>query len=354
MNNKRLRVLTWHVHGNYLWYLSETNCDFVLPVGNSRTHGYGGRGNTFPFGSNVIDCPIHEIKHQQFDCILFQSRVHYEVDQHELLTEAQKRLPCVYLEHDPPWEDVTDQKHWFSSHNGLLVHVTHFNRWMWQCDHVATKVIEHGVKVPDDVRYTGHLARGITAMNHLARRGRKVGADIFAYAAERTPIDLVGMAAEESGGIGEIVPTQLPQFISRYRYFFSPIRYTSLGLAILEAMMIGLPIIGLNTCELASVIENGRTGWLETNVDRLIEHAVRLTDDQAEAARLGDAARQLALERFNIRRFANDWHKTLWEVAGDSFARGVSRSPQRAGDSHTGSANATIKSSDAHRQGVSL
>lgn len=321
MTPRRLRVLTWHVHGNYLWYLSETPCDFILPVGGREGHGYGGRGDTFPFGDNVIDCPIDELRHQRFDCILFQSRRHYEVDQFELLTPAQRRLPRIYLEHDPPWEDVTDQVHWFQDSDGLLVHVTHFNRLMWRSDSVPTCVVEHGVRVPESARYTGELDRGITALNHLVQRGRKVGSDVFMELARQTPLDLIGMAAEDAGGLGEIKPPELPHFIARYRYFFSPIRYTSLGLAILEAMSVGLPIVGLATCELATVIQNGHTGYLETNTERLLEHMQRLAHDRREATALGQAARQLALERFNIRRFAADWSRLLWEVAGDSIPR---------------------------------
>ncbi len=321
MHSRRLQVLTWHVHGNYLWYLSETPCDFILPVGGRSGHGYSGRGNTFPFGENVKDCPLKDLKTQRFDCILFQSRKHFEFDQHELLSASQQRLPKIYLEHDPPWDDVTDQKHWFNDPNGLLVHVTHYNRLMWQSDKVPTRVIEHGVKVPESARFSGELPRGITALNHLARRGRKVGADIFRDLAKRTPLDLVGMAAEEAGGLEEISPTELAHFISRYRYFFSPIRYTSLGLAILEAMSIGLPIVGLATCELATVINNGVHGYLDNNPSRLLEHMERLVGDRRLAQQMGEAARQLALERFNIRRFADDWHQLLCEVAGDSVAR---------------------------------
>jgi glycosyltransferase involved in cell wall biosynthesis len=307
-----------------LWYLSETPCDFILPVGQRPNHGYGGRGTTFPFGGNVIDCPLEDLQSQRFDCILFQSRGHYEVDQHELLSPAQRQLPRIYLEHDPPWEDVTDQRHWFDDPQGLLVHVTHFNRLMWDSGRTPMRVIEHGVRVPASVRYTGELARGITAMNHLLNRGRKVGADIFQEMARHTPLDLIGMDAERAGGIGEIAPPELPSFIAKYRYFFSPIRYTSLGLAILEAMSVGLPIVGLATCELATVIENGRTGFLETDTARLLEHMQRLVRDPKEAHELGRAASKLAAERFNIRRFADDWYRTLWEVAGDSIARGAS------------------------------
>ena len=56
-----------------------------------------------------------------------------------------------------------------------------------------------------------------------------------------------------------------------YRFVFNPIRYTSLGLAVLEAMMIGIPIVGLATTEMVTVVENGVSGYLDTNVDNLIE-----------------------------------------------------------------------------------
>jgi len=46
---------------------------------------------------------------------------------------------------------------------------------------------------------------------------------------------------------------------AEYRFFFNPVRYTSLPLAVCEAMTIGMPIVGLATTELVSVIRNGTT-----------------------------------------------------------------------------------------------
>ena len=41
------------------------------------------------------------------DCILFQSRRNYLEDQ-EILSPEQRRLPRIYVEHDPPRETPTD------------------------------------------------------------------------------------------------------------------------------------------------------------------------------------------------------------------------------------------------------
>src|SRR5262245_25326357 len=106
-----LRVLTWHIHGNYLYYLSQARVEFYLPVEPGGREGYGGRGNTFPFGDNVRDVPAEAVRDLALDCVLFQTRTNYLEDQHRLLSPAQRRLPRVYLEHDPPQLHPVDQRH---------------------------------------------------------------------------------------------------------------------------------------------------------------------------------------------------------------------------------------------------
>jgi glycosyltransferase involved in cell wall biosynthesis len=116
------------------------------------------------------------------------------------------------------------------------------------------------------------------------------------------------MAAESLGGLGEVPHGQLAQFEARYRFFFHPVRYTSLGLAVCEAMMVGLPIVGLATTELATVVENGRTGFISTNVEELIDRMQQLIADPQLAHRLSRAAREQAQARFGIDRFIRDWN----------------------------------------------
>src|SRR4051794_17287124 len=125
-----LRILTWHVHGNYLLYLSRARVEFLLPVAPGRP-GFGGRGDTFPFPDRVRDVPAEAVRDHEFDGILFQSRRNYLEDQYEILTEAQRFLPRIYLEHDPPQEHPTDTRHPVDDPDTFLVHVTPFNDLMW-------------------------------------------------------------------------------------------------------------------------------------------------------------------------------------------------------------------------------
>lgn len=312
---RRLKILTWHTHGAYLYYLTQAPHDFYVLSKPGRPPGYAGRWGHMPWGANVYNLPVAEAKRQALDCIVYQDDPQYFQDQHEFLSPAQRRLPRIYLEHDPPRESPTDTRHPVDDPGTLLVHVTHFNRLMWDSGRTPTRVIEHGVVAPK-AAYSGELARGIVVVNHLARRGRRLGLDVFQQARQAVPLDLVGMGAEEAGGLGEIRHAELPAFAARYRFFFNPIRYTSLGLAVIEAMMAGVPVIGLATTEMATAIRNGATGYVDTSLERLVAHMKDLIAHPAQAARLGREARREALERFGIERFVRDWNDAFSRITG--------------------------------------
>ena len=313
---RRLRILTWHVHGNYLWYLSHVPHDIFLPVKPGRPPGYGGRGASFQWPENVHEVPAQEVRHLELDCVLTQSHDNWFHDRHQILSPAQLALPAIHLEHDPPRQSPTDTRHPVDDPDVLLVHVTSFNDLMWDSGRTPTLVIEHGVVVPEGAAYTGELDRGVVVVNGLRRRGRRLGADVFERARQQVPLDLVGMFADELDGLGEVPPPELATFVARYRFFFHPIRYTSLGLAACEAMMLGMPVVALATTEMSTVVVNGVSGWIDTDVERLIAHMRDLLADPAEARRLGEGARRTAQERFSISRFTADWDRAFRLVTG--------------------------------------
>jgi len=309
----RLRIFTWHIHGSYLFYLSQGNYDIYIPVNDAKTEGYYGRGNTFPFGENVHEIPEHQVKDMDFDLVLYQTDENYFRDQYTTLSEAQRMLPKIYLEHDPPWGHPTDNMHPVNDRNVLLVHVTHFNQLMWDNHGLETTVIEHGVMVPDLTVIPEKIDRAIVVINNLPKRGRLLGFDIFEELRKEFPVDLVGMGAEDYG-IGEVLHPDLPGFISRYRFCFNPIRYTSLGLAVCETMMLGLPIVGLATTEMSVTIQNGYNGFVHTDITELKASMEYLFENPAEAERMVRNARDTALQRFSIHRFTRQWENLFAQV----------------------------------------
>jgi hypothetical protein len=311
-----LKILTWHTHGSYLYYLTQAPHEFYVLSKPGHPPGYAGRSGQMAWGANVHDMPVARARHEQFDCIVFQDDHQYEKDQYAYLSAQQRALPRIYIEHDPPRAHPTDMHHLVDDPNVLLVHVSHFNALMYDNGRTPTRVIEHGVMVPEHVAHSGELDRGLVIINHLARRGRRLGADIFLDAREQVPLDLAGMGAEELDGIGEIAHAQLPAFAARYRFLFNPIRYTSLGLAVIEAMMIGMPVVALATTEMVTVVDHGESGFIGTNPAALVTHMQELIRDPLLARQLGATARRRARERFGIARFAADWDAALRSVTG--------------------------------------
>jgi glycosyl transferase family 1 len=311
---RRLRILTWHTHGSYLYYLSQLPHDFYVLSKPGRPPGYAGRAGLLPWGDNVIDLPVDAAREQPLDCILFQDDHQYLDDQFRYLDASQRALPRIYIEHDPPREHPTDTRHPVDDAGVLVVHVTAFNRLMWDCGSVPTTVIEHGVVVPSGPGYKGTLPRGVVVVNDLVRRGRRLGSDVFAAARDKLPLDLVGMGATECGGLGEVPHAELGAFLANYRFFFNPIRYTSLGLAVIEAMMIGLPVVALATTELVTVLRNEESGFLHTDPAVLHRYMRALLADPDAARAVGERGRQTATARFSIGRFVDDWNRTLLSV----------------------------------------
>ncbi len=313
-----LRILTWHVHGNYLYYLSQAPHEFFLPVKPGKPEGYGGRAGSLPWPDNLHEIPAEQVRRTQLDCILFQSKKNYQEDQYDILSERQRQLPKIFLEHDPPRENPTDTRHPVDDPGVLLVHVTAFNDLMWDSGRTPTRVIEHGVKIPASIRYTGEVARGLVVVNNLATRGRRLGADIFQQVRRDIPLDLIGMGSNLLGGVGELPHERLLAFASRYRFFFNPIRYTSLGLAVCEAMMMGMPVVGLATTEMATAIQNDVSGYVDTRIDKLIAHMQELLEYPAIAHQIGEGARRSAEQRFGMERFIRDWNAAFATVTSEA------------------------------------
>src|SRR5579875_3518869 len=312
---RRLKILIWHIHGSYLNSLARIDHDWYVPVKPGRPQGYGGRGPTFDLPEYVREVPAEEVRNLKLDLVIHQTPQNFFEDQYEILSSEQRRLPKIYLEHNTPRPHASDTRHPIDDPEVLLVHVTHYNRLMWDNGRTPTAVVEHSVAVDPDAVYDGRLARGIMVANMIQRRPRIAGYDLFLQAREAVPLDVAGMGTEAFGGLGDVPYRDLQRRVAAYRFLFSPMRYTSLPLAVIEAMTIGMPVVALATTELPAVIENGRTGYVSCDLDYLVDRMRALLADPAEARRLGANARAVARARFGLDRFSRDWNAAFARAA---------------------------------------
>jgi hypothetical protein len=287
-----LKILTWAARADYLRSLAHTSHELIVV---SSGQGHPDHGD---FPPNVRAIAAGEARRQKVDLILFQRPTDYLDEQYEILTAAQRRAPKIYLEHEPPREHPVESRHVVSEPGVPIVHVSHFNRLMWDHGRTPTRVIEPGVAVPA-ARYSGELERGIAVVERKTR-GRALGLDLFEEVKRHAALDL----AYELD----------PHAAARYRFYFFPARYASPSYPLIRAMMIGLPVLAPATGSLDGVVRQGIDGFVEADPERLAERMRELCGDRRLAARLGDAAREQALARFGINRFVRDWNRLFAEL----------------------------------------
>jgi glycosyltransferase involved in cell wall biosynthesis len=192
------------------------------------------------------------------------------------------------------------------------VHVTNFNDLFWDCGERPTHVIEHGIVDPG-YRYTGEVATCAVVINEPQRRARVTGTDLLERFQSRVPIELFGMGAGARGGYENLPQDRLHGELARRRIYLHPIRWTSLGLSLIEAMQLGMPVVALATTEIPEAVPDG-TGIISTNVRTLVESLERLLDDPDRCKELGLRARAYARTRYGLERFLHDWDRLFQEI----------------------------------------
>jgi hypothetical protein len=322
-----MNILVWHVHGSWLTALVQGPHRYLVPVvaepgSNGRSSDGLGRARTWNWPGSVVEVTPEQLRDEPVDVVVLQRPRDLELLRAWTGRAAGIDVPAVYVEHDTP-PAPADSRHLLADRTDVpLVHVTHFNRVAWDAGGAPTRVIEHGVLDPGPI-WTGDLPRAAVVTNDPGRRGRTVGADqIVPFARGGVDVDVFGMrvtglAAELGVPLSEF--EDLPQSamhaeVARRRLYLHLTRWTSLGLSLVEAMTMGMPVVVLAATEAAAVVPPA-AGVVSTDVDRLVAGARTLLADPGAARAAGQVARAAALERFGLERFLGDWDTLLKEVS---------------------------------------
>ena len=308
-----MRILLWHVHGSWTTAFVQGRHDYLLPLVPDRGPDGRGRARTWEWPPSAIEVTREEACDARVDAVILQRPVELERLAREWLGD--RRVPTIYVEHNAPQGRIAEMRHPAADRDDVtVVHVTHFNDLFWDCGSTRTRVIEHGIVDPG-YRYTGGTPRAAVVINEARRRARVTGTDLLdRFAGDGVPIDLFGMDAEALGGVDDVPQHRLHDEMARRRVYLHPIRWTSLGLSLIEAMHLGMPVVALATTEAPEAVP-AAAGVLSTSVERLADAARGFLADADRAREAGVAAREAALQRFGLRRFLDDWDDLLEEAA---------------------------------------
>jgi hypothetical protein len=312
-----MRILLWHVHGTWTTAFVQGGHDYLIPVLPGRPpdgRGRPSRPGTFDWPPNAAEVSPGQLAGAGIDLAIAQ-RPH-ELDLIARWTGRRPGvdLPVAYLEHNTPQGPVGNMRHPAADRDGLvIVHVTHFNRLFWDCGHSRTVVIEHGVPDPG-YRYTGELEAAAVVVNEPLRRGRVTGTDLIAEFRRSVPVAVFGMGSEPLGG-ADLPRKLLLDELPRHRVYLHPVRWTSLGLSLIEAMHLGMPVVALAATEVPEAVPRA-AGMVSTDTAALGRACRELLADPARARAAGLAAREHALARYGLPRFLSQWDRLLAELAG--------------------------------------
>jgi glycosyltransferase involved in cell wall biosynthesis len=316
-----MRILVWHVHGSWTTGFVQGDHTYLLPVDAERGPDGRGRAQTWDWPVAAVERTAEELRDEEIDVVVLQRP--QEMAAVETLTGRRVGLdlPAIYLEHNTPGGDVPYCRHPLADQDRIPVaHVTHVNRLLWDTGRAPATVIEHGICDPGHL-YEGGLPHASVVMNDPLRRGRAVGTDLIPLLAAVAPVDVFGMAVEglrdDAAGVTPyegLSQSAMHRQLARRRVYVHTARWTSLGLSLIEAMQLGVPVVALAMTEVPTAVPPG-TGLVTADLEILSQHVRDLVADPDLAHDLGKRGREHALQRFGLDRFLHDWDELLAKVA---------------------------------------
>jgi glycosyltransferase involved in cell wall biosynthesis len=139
------------------------------------------------------------------------------------------------------------------------------------------------------------LKQGVTATFRL------VGPDEGEAAAVQAAIDALGGLGANIAWEGPVDPSRVVERIRRASIYVLPSVNEPIGMSILEAMSVGLPVIVTDSCGLARLIDDSHSGIVvDDSVESLAEAMRRLILDAELRESMGRAARQAVQDGFSM------------------------------------------------------
>jgi hypothetical protein len=315
-------LLVWHVHGSWTESFVSGRHRYVVPVtDNEDAFGRGLSGRNWRRAQEIPSWRLHD---EDIDLVVLQRPRELELATRWLGRRPGIDVPAVYVEHNAPRPFAVDSVHPVAGREDIpLIHVTDFNCLMWNNGAAPTRVITHGVADPGRL-YTGEIPAAATLINEPCRRWRTVGADLLDALASNTPLDVWGIDTEAlnhrrgSGqvhGKGDVPAPRLFHQVARRRVYLHTSRWTSLGMSLVEAMYLGMPVVAVASTMVPLVVP-AEAGVVSADVKTLAYALEGFVTDLPAATAAGKAARDFAVAHFGLDRFLAEWDDVIDECCG--------------------------------------
>lgn len=307
--NRKIRVLTFPTHEGYQSTLG------LVP--NVEWHMYMFNGGK-KWDYHTRNLPLnHYIYEQtavrgdvQFDCVLSQE----PLSQYPIARNLKESfgIPLISLFHTEVYPNMTPKRvaHIRQSQiSDINIFITKHNQSSWGYDDTNSIVIPHGIDTNIFNGWSGGQKVGISCVNHFKQRDVFCGFSIWEEVAKSVQMALVG----ENPGVSQSIndPTKLAQIYGQYAFFLNTSVLSPCPLSLLEAAACGMPIISTANQEVPKIFTHGESALLSNDPKTLIKYCNEVMNNQELAQKLGNNARKLILDNFNVDQFTKNWRNVL-------------------------------------------
>ena len=244
-----------------------------------------------------------------FDFILTQSKFgQFQATQNINQTLS---LPVLNLEHTLPISSwPKHQTEAFRQMEGdINIFISDYSAKEWNMSE-DYKVIKHSVDsklfCPGEWERKNQV---LSVANDFINRDYCLNYQGWQRVTEGFPVRVVG----DTPGLSEPAK-DVSELVKEYQtssVFFNSSTISPVPTSLVEAMSCGCAVVSTATCMIPEIIENGVNGFISNDETELKGYIKQLLDDPSLAVKMGNAARETAVEKFSEESFINNWNETF-------------------------------------------
>ncbi|NJD99672.1 glycosyltransferase family 1 protein [Thermococcus sp. LS1] len=132
-------------------------------------------------------------------------------------------------------------------------------------------------------------------------------------------------------GVGDIVKLlgrqpreKVREYLQASDVYLSPTVYEAFGIAALEALACGVPVVANNHGGISEIVEHGRTGLVSHNDHELVQNLMSLIANEERRQEMSKNARKSVKNRFNwetlVLQVLNAYERTMEQADEEPFA----------------------------------
>ena len=310
---EELNILTFATHERYEENLCKTGHNFYsLAIGKTWDTDYA----PVPDNYHIIDAIPDHI---DFDLILTHTSCDRMFKAHQHLagsdvTQGNKTgIPILRHTHVLPDArfDVPSQVVAFRQYpRDKDSFISAYNMAQWEA--ADASVVEHGV----DTEFWRDLSDGgerdnacLSVVNDWPNRDWCCGFNLWKQTTQDLPIKVYG----KSPGFSEPAESthHLREIYQSSRIFYNTSLHSPVPSVLLEAMACGCAIVSTANC---MIPENGKNGLISNDPQELRGFLDLLLKNEDLAKELGANARKTIVEKYNLKRFTDNWNKLFYST----------------------------------------